>query len=156
MVLIMNKSVLNVLPLQNGVWQNIFLEKLMSLTIEQLAHLADEALDNAYHYGRSTPGNNFGWLANLESARAARDAIEAGITKIDDIAAAVHSGWNRTAMADHAGELELDTPTPAEKKAKRYTLAQMDYDHLPEAEKEKDRVVARTILIALKGNSNDH
>jgi hypothetical protein len=126
----------------------------MSLTIEQLAHLADEALDRAYNYGRSTPGNNFGWLANMESARAAKEAIENGITKIDDIAAAVHSGWNRTAIADFQGELELDTPTTPERKTKRNLLAQMPYEHLPEEEKEKDRVVARTILIALKGQSD--
>lgn len=122
----------------------------MSLTIEQLAHLADEALDRAYNYGRSTPGKNFGWLANMESARAAKAAIEGGATKIDEIADAVHSGWNRTAVADYRGELELDTPTTPERKAKRYALSQLPYDHLPEEEKEKDRVVARTILIALK------
>jgi hypothetical protein len=122
----------------------------MSLTIEQLAHIADQALDRAYNYGQSTPGKNFGWLANMESARAAKEAIERGVTKIDEIADAVHSGWNRTAIADYRGELELDTPTTTERKSKRYALSQMPYDHLPEEEKEKDRVVARAILIALK------
>lgn len=127
----------------------------MSQTIEQLAHLANEVLDKAYGYGISQPGNNFGWLSSVESARAAKEAVENGVTKIDDIAAAVHSGWNRTAIADFQGELELDTPTTNERKAKRNLLAQMPYEHLPEEEKEKDRVVARAILIALKGGQNE-
>ena len=38
------------------------------LSVQQLATISDEALDNAYGYGRSTPGNTFGWQANLKSA----------------------------------------------------------------------------------------
>lgn len=122
-----------------------------SLSVEELATISDKALDDVYHYGRSTPGNNFGWLANLESAKAALNLIQQGATDVDVIADAIHDGWNITAMADYNGELNLDNPTPDEKKLKRYKLAQQSYAQLPEEEKEKDRVVARALLKALKG-----
>lgn len=122
-----------------------------SYSIEELASISDKALDDAYQYGRSTPGNNFGWLANLESAKAALNLIKQGATNIDMIADAIHDGWNITAMADYNGELDLDSPTPDEKKLKRYKLAQQTYAELDEDEKEKDRVVARALLKALKG-----
>ena len=32
-----------------------------NLNIQQLAAISDKALDDAYHYGRSTPSNTFGW-----------------------------------------------------------------------------------------------
>jgi hypothetical protein len=119
--------------------------------IEKLAAVSDEALDNAYHYGRSTPGANFGWLANIESAKAASKLINAGETDIEVIADAIHDGWNITAIADYNGTLQLDTPTPDEKKAKRFALASKSYAQLPEDEKEKDRVVARALLSFIKG-----
>ena len=122
-----------------------------NLTIEQLATISDEALDNAYHYGRSKPGNNFGWLSNIESAKAAKQLIDAGETDIEKISYAIHNGWNITAKADAAGQLKLDTPTPEEKKAKRLALSNKSYNELPEDEKEKDRVTARALLKALKG-----
>lgn len=119
--------------------------------IEQLARVSDEALDKAYHYGRSTPGANFGWLANIESAKAAQALIKAGETDIEVIADAIHDGWNITAMADYNSQLHLDSPTPQDKKEKRFALAQKSYAQLPEDEKEKDRVVARALLNYLKG-----
>jgi hypothetical protein len=122
-----------------------------SISIEELAAISDKALHDRYHYPLSTPGKNFGWLANLESAKAALNLIKQGATNIDMIADAVHSGWNITAMADYNGELDLDTPTPDEKKLKRYKLAQQSYAELSEEEKEKDRVVARALLKKLKG-----
>jgi hypothetical protein len=124
-----------------------------SLSVEQLAHISDKALDDAYHYGRSTPGANFGWLANLQSAKAAKRLIDAGETDIEKISDAIHSGWNVTAAADYKGQLQLDTPTPDEKKLKRAKLAQQSYSQLPEEEKEKDRVVARAMLAAM-GKTN--
>ena len=117
-----------------------------SMSIEQLAEVSDMALDKVYHYGRSAPGNNFGWLANIESAKAAKKLIDAGETDVEKISYAIHDGWNITAIADYNGELQLDNPTPPEKKEKRKLLAQKTYDQLPEEEKEKDRVVARAIL----------
>lgn len=122
-----------------------------SISIEELATISDKALHDRYHYGRSTPGKNFGWLANLESAKAALRVINQGVTNIDVIADAIHDGWNITAMADYNGELDLDTPTPDEKKLKRYKLAQKSYAELDDDEQEKDRVVARALLKALKG-----
>jgi hypothetical protein len=123
------------------------------LSIEQLAHISDKALDDAYHYGRSTPGANFGWMANLQSAKAAKKLIDAGETDIEAISDAIHKGWNITAAADYKGQLQLDTPTPEEKKLKRAKLAMQSYSQLPEEEKEKDRVVARAMLAAL-GKTN--
>ena len=123
------------------------------LSVEQLAHISDKALDDAYHYGRSTPGANFGWLANMQSAKAAKRLIDAGVTDIEAISDAIHKGWNVTAAADYKGQLQLDTPTPDEKKLKRAKLAMQSYSQLPEDEKEKDRVVARALLQAIKGDS---
>ena len=124
--------------------------EIKNFSIEQLADISDKALDNAYHYGRSIHGNNFGWLANIESAKAAKKLIDAGETDIEKISYAIHDGWNITAMADYNGKLQLDDQTPPEKKEKRRKLASQSYDRLPEEEKEKDRVVARALLAALK------
>jgi len=120
-------------------------------SVEQLAHISDKALDDAYHYGRSTPGASFGWLANIESAKAAKRLIDAGETDIEKISDAIHDGWNITAMADYNNQLQLSSPTPDEKKIKRAKLAQQSYSQLPEEEKEKDRVVARALLKAITG-----
>lgn len=122
-----------------------------SISIEELATISDKALHDRYHFALSTPGKSFGWLSNLESAKAALRVINQGVTDIDVIADAIHDGWNITAMADYNGELDLDTPTPDEKKLKRYALAQKSYAELDDDEQEKDRVVARALLKALKG-----
>jgi len=128
------------------------------LNIQQLATISDEALDNAYHYGRSQPGNTFGWQANLKSAEYAAKMINAGITDIEKISDAIHKGWNVTAQAfvqnpeqfsdteklKAAGKLEA-------KLQQRAQLMKQNYAQLPEEEKEKDRVVARALLQALKG-----
>ena len=126
-----------------------------SLSVEQLAHISDKALDNAYHYGRSTPGANFGWMANMQSAKAAKRLIDAGETDIEVISDAIHKGWNVTAAADYKGQLQLDTPTPEDKKLKRAKLAMQSYSQLPEEEKEKDRVVARALLQAINGKETN-
>ena len=121
-----------------------------SLSVEDLAGIIDKELDDTYHYGRSTPGANFGWLANIESAKAAKKLIDSGVTDIEEISSAIHDGWNITAISDYNGELKLDNPTPPEKKEKRKKLAEKTYEHLPEDEKEKDRVVARVMLKTLR------
>jgi hypothetical protein len=144
----------NTNPLEKT-YNSIYVESLIPRSIEELAQRSDIALDNKYKYGRSTAGKNFGWLANIESARSAFEIIKNGSRDIEEISDAVHNGWNKTAMADYEGKLELDNPTPEEKKQKRFSLAQKTYAQLPEEEKEKDRVVARTILDALTNpNSN--
>jgi hypothetical protein len=120
------------------------------MSIEELAEISDKALNDVYHYGRSAPGKTFGWLANIESVKAASALILAGETDIEKISDAVHEGWNKTAMADYENKLVLDSPTPDDKKQKRFMLAQTTYSHLSEEEKDKDRVVARAILAAFK------
>lgn len=128
------------------------------MSIEQLATVSDEALDNAYHYGRSSPGNTFGWQANLKSAEFAKKAIDAGITDIEKIADQIHKGWNVTAKAfvenpdqfDDTEKLKAAGKLEA-KLAQREKLMNIEYAQLPEEEKEKDRVVARALLKAIKG-----
>ena len=129
-----------------------------SLTVDQLAAISDKALDDAYHYGRSTPGGSFGWQANLKSAQFAKQAIESGITDIDQIADAIHKGWNVTAKAfvqnpdqfDDTEKLKAAGKLEA-KLAQREKLMNINYAQLSDEEQEKDRVVARALLAALKG-----
>mgnify|MGYP003335821898 FL=1 len=146
------------------------------LSVQQLATISDEALDNAYHYGRSTPGNSFGWQANLKSAEFAKKAIDSGIKDIEQISDAIHRGWNVTAQAfvknpDQFDDRKIETAkrqmkepnkSPEEiakevdaliekKRAQRANLMKVNYAQLPEDEKEKDRVVARALLKALTG-----
>lgn len=130
-----------------------------NLSLEQLATISDEALDKAYGYGRSSPGNTFGWQANLKSAEFAKKAIESGITDIDQIADAIHKGWNVTAKAfvenpdqfDDTEKLKAAGKLEA-KLAQREKLMNINYAQLPDDEQEKDRVVARVLLQALAGS----
>lgn len=135
------------------------LDESAAMSAEELAHVSDEALDNAYHYGRSSPGNSFGWQANVKSAEFAKQAIEAGETDIEAISDAIHKGWNVTAKAfvsnpDQFGDTEkLRAAGKLEAKlAQREKLMNINYAQLPEDEKEKDRVVARALFKAIKGD----
>jgi hypothetical protein len=129
-----------------------------SLNVEQLATISDEALDRAYHYGRSSPGNTFGWQANLKSAAFAKKIIDSGITDIEKISDAIHRGWNVTAQAFVKNPMQFDdskTMAPEKLQAKlaqREKLMTQQYAQLPEDEKEKDRVVARALLQAITGD----
>ncbi len=131
----------------------------VNMSIPQLAGISDEALDKAYGYGRSTPGNSFGWQANLKSAEFAKNMIDKGIVDIEQISDAIHKGWNVTAKAfvqnpdqfDDTAKLRLQGKLEA-KVAQRNELSNKDYASLPENEKEKDRVVARALLQALRPN----
>jgi len=132
-----------------------------NVDVGHLAQISDKALDDAYQYGRSSPGNTFGWQANLKSAEFAKRLIDAGETDIEKISNAIHQGWNMTAQAfvndpdqfedteklRAAGKLEA-------KLQQRATLMKKHYAELPEEEKEKDRVVARALLKALKGEAD--
>ncbi len=133
-------------------------EGAQQLNIQQLATISDEALDKAYGYGRSTPGNSFGWQANLKSASYAKQMIDKGITDIEVISDAIHKGWNVTAQAfvknpDQFSDTEkLKASGKLEAKLQqRAQLMKQNYAQLPEDEKEKDRVVARALLQAIKG-----
>jgi hypothetical protein len=128
------------------------------LSVPQLAAISDEALDNAYHYGRSTPGNTFGYQANLKSAAYAKQMIDQGVTDIEAISDAIHKGWNTTAQAfvqnpdqfDDTAKLAAAGKLEA-KLQQRAQLMKQNYAQLPEEEKEKDRVVARALLQAIRG-----
>ena len=125
-------------------------------TIAQLATVSDEALDNAYHYGRSSPGNTFGWQANLKSAEYAANSIQSGETDIERISDEIHKGWNETAerfvqdpdQFDDTQKLR-DSGKFEATKARREILMKKNYSELNEEEKEKDRVVARALLQAM-------
>ena len=129
------------------------------LTVAQLAMISDEALDRAYGYGRSTPGNTFGWQANLKSAAYAKKMIDSGVTDIEGISDAIHKGWNVTAQAfvqnpDQFADTEkLRAAGKLQAKLdQRAKLMRQDYAQLADEEKEKDRVVARALLQALRGD----
>jgi len=126
------------------------------LSVQQLATISDEALDKAYGYGRSNPGNTFGWQANLKSAAYAKHIIDKGVTNIEAISDAIHKGWNVTAKAfvqnpDQFDDTEkLKTAGKLEAKLQqREKLMNIDYSQLPNDEQEKDRVVARAMLQAI-------
>lgn len=131
-----------------------------NLDLNQLATISDTALDNAYHYGRSTPGNSFGWQANLKSAEFAKKIIDGGVADIEKISDAIHKGWNVTAKMfvenpdqfDDTEKLKANGKLEA-KLAQRSKLMSIEYSQLPEDEKEKDRVVARALLQALQPNA---
>ena len=128
------------------------------LSVQQLATISDTALDQAYGYGRSTPGNTFGWQANLKSAAYAKQMIDQGVTDIEAISDAIHKGWNTTAQAfvqdpeqfDDTAKLAAAGKLEA-KLQQRAQLMKQNYAQLPEDEKEKDRVVARALLQAIRG-----
>ena len=128
--------------------------------ITDVATAADKALDAKYGYGTSTPGNTFGWQANLSSAKKALEElgsqIDAGNPQInlEKVAAAVHRGWAATAkkfITNPRAFSDVLTPEKIEqKKAARKALADTDYAQLPNDEKEKDRVIARVAANELK------
>jgi len=116
--------------------------------LDHYAQISDEALDNAYHYGRSKQGT-FGYEANKGSAKFALDLMKKGVTDIEMIADAIHKGWASVATT-------YDDPIYAvkpEKKANRLKLADTHYSELSEEEKEKDRVVARALLQAYQAEN---
>lgn len=131
-----------------------------NLDLNQLATISDKALDDAYGYGRSSPGNTFGWQANLKSAEFAKKAIESGITDIEAIADAIHKGWNVTAKSfvqnpdqfDDTEKLKAAGKLEA-KLAQREKLMNIPYAQLSDEEQEKDRLVARALLAVLNNKN---
>jgi hypothetical protein len=109
------------------------------LSVQQLATISDEALDNAYGYGRSTPGNTFGWQANLKSAAFAKQMIDQGVTDIEAISDAIHKGWNTTAQAFVQNPKQFDDTAKLAAAGKleaklqqRAQLMKQNYAQLPE------------------------
>ena len=108
--------------------------------VEIYAKRQDRSLDEAYHYGRSSQG--FGYEANQGSADEVLELLDAGVHDIEKLAEAAHVGWGKIAKT-------YDDPvykTKPEKRQKRVDLANTAYSALLEDEKEKDRVVARSLL----------
>jgi ParB-like chromosome segregation protein Spo0J len=145
----------------NKVNQGVAENTAPQLSVQQLATISDEALDNAYGYGRSTPGNTFGWQANMKSAAYAKQIIDQGVSDIEAISDAIHKGWNTTAQAfvqnpdqfDDTAKLAAAGKLQA-KLQQRAQLMKQNYAQLPEEEKEKDRVVARALVKAIKGDQS--
>jgi len=129
-----------------------------SADVNSLAKISDEALDKAYGYGRSSPGNTFGWQANVMSATYAKKLIDAGETDIEKISDAIHKGWNVTAQKFVQDPNQFDDTEKLRQAGKldakleqRAKLMKINYAQLSEDEKEKDRVVARALLQAING-----
>ena len=129
-----------------------------NLSVQDLATISDEALDKAYGYGRSTPGNTFGWQANLMSAAYAKKMIDAGVSDIEKISDAIHKGWNITAQKFVQNPDQFDDTEKLRQAGKleaklqqRAKLMKINYAQLDNEEQEKDRVVASALLQAIKG-----
>jgi len=136
---------------------NIVESNMSEKSIEELATISDAALDQKYGYGRSSPGNTFGWQANLASAAYAKQAIDSGITDIDQISDAVHKGWWSVAQkfVDNPDQFD-DTETLRAKgkfdKKMADRIAQMvPFNQLTKDQQDIDRVVAEALLQAIKG-----
>jgi len=124
-----------------------FNEYLIEQNLEYFANISDKALDSAYGYGLSKLGT-FGYAANMGSAKFALELLEKGITDIEELSRAIHLGWASVAKTYN----DPVYATKPEKRASRLELANKDYNVLPEAEKEKDRVVARALLSAYQNS----
>ena len=114
--------------------------------IEKVTKLSDIALDKAYGYGLSTDTNSFGYKANKLSATYGLYEFfygeSADINDIETVASAVHDGWSFAAYHEN----DPRYLTQPHKKTNRVSLADTPYSKLPESEKEKDRIVAKTII----------
>jgi len=126
-------------------------------SVEQLAHISDKALDDAYHYGRSQPGNSFGWQANLASAAYAKQAIDNGETDIMAISDAVHKGWWSVAQKfvdnpDQFSDTEkLRSDGKFDKKMADRIAQMVPFNQLTPIQQKIDSVVADALLKAITG-----
>jgi hypothetical protein len=122
----------------------------------ELARIAERALDRRYGYGVSTSEKGFGWRASVASVEEVMALVDRGVTDIERLSDAAHRGWARTArlFANDPNAFpeseELRKRGELEKKiAQRKKLAAQSYASLSNDEKEKDRVLARAVLDAL-------
>ena len=108
--------------------------------VEIYAKGQDRALDETYHYGLSSQG--FVYDANKGGADEVLRLLDNGVHDIEKLSEAAHEGWGKVAKT-------YDDPvykTKPKKREVRLKLANTRYFDLPEDEKEKDRVVARSLL----------
>ena len=124
------------------------------IDIKRATSISDKALDNEYGYGLSKP-NSFGYEANKYSSLYALDAIMNNLETVlsnpkdkklvEIVSDAVHDGWSYAAY-------NVDDPryqTQPEKRDNRIALADASYRSLSEGEKEKDRVIARALIMTV-------
>ena len=127
------------------------------LSVQQLAAISDAALDSAYGYGRSTPGNTFGWQANLASAAYAKQMIDRGETDVEAISDAVHKGWWSVAQKfvdnpDQFSDTEkLRANGKFDKKMADRKAQMVPFNQLTKDQQDIDTVVARAMLQAITG-----
>ena len=127
------------------------------LSVQQLAAISDTALDSAYGYGRSSPGNTFGWQANLASAAYAKQMIDRGETDVEAISDAVHKGWWSVAQKfvdnpDQFSDTEkLRANGKFDKKMADRKAQMVPFNQLTKDQQDIDTVVARAMLQAIKG-----
>ena len=118
--------------------------------IEEAAKVSDVALDEKYGYGLSTDPNSFGYKANKLSATYGLHELfygeGQGIDDVEAIASAIHDGWSFAVY--HVNDPKY--LTHPHKKVNRTILADSPYSELSEEEKEKDRVIARSIINCLR------
>ncbi len=95
------------------------------------------------------------------SAAYAKRMIDAGVTNIEKIADAIHKGWNVTARKFVANPDQFDDTEKLRQAGKldaklqqRAKLMKINYAQLDNDEQEKDRVVARALLQAMRGQSD--
>lgn len=114
--------------------------------IKKATELSDHALNEKYGYGLSTDITSFGYKSNKLSATYGLHEFfygeGLGINDIEAVASAVHDGWSFAAY--HIKDSRY--LTQPHKKTSRVVLADTPYSKLNESEKEKDRIVARTII----------
>jgi len=124
------------------------------IDIKRATNISDKALDKEYGYGLSKP-NSFGYEANKYSSLYALDAIMNNLETVlsnpkdknlvEIVSDAVHDGWSYAAY-------NVDDPryqTQPEKRDNRIALADASYRSLSEGEKEKDRVIARALIMTV-------
>ena len=114
--------------------------------IEDLAQKVNTALIESFGQGAAGPTNNFEWLALVESVRLIKIATDSGVGDIEKLAQSAHQGWCNIVKADVDDQLILDTPTTPERKHKRRALTLIPYEHFPDQEKERYRLMARAVL----------
>lgn len=106
----------------------------------------DAAINEAFRTGTTQQGNNFEWVSHMASVEAAKVVIDSGIMDVEKIAAAAHTAWAECVKKDLNNELNLDIVSSDERKRKRLLMTSIPYEHFPGDEKEKYRVIARTML----------
>ena len=111
-----------------------------------IAQRVNTALIESFGQGAADTNNNFEWLSLIESVRLIKIATDSGVGDIEKLAQSAHQGWCNTVRAEVDGQLTLDTPTTAERRHKRLALTLIPYEHFPDQEKERYRLMARTVL----------